>query len=182
MLRYKTRGTIVKEIEKEGKIMIGNTMTQIIKEYFEQLYLGSKDAWEMKNNIFDYRLNIKRGIQYWALKKSTGIDGIPGEFYKNAKWQYELLNRLQNHFTKYLHNNEIPYYFMKAKLILVSKEKTEYPKIENIRPISVLLTITKVFELSILHHLENAKQSIKFCKHREASRKGDQPWITFTTY
>ena len=44
--------------------MIGNTMTQIIKEYFEQLYLGSEDTWEMKNNIFDYRLNIKRGIQY----------------------------------------------------------------------------------------------------------------------
>ena len=82
LLRYKMRGTIVKGIEKEGKIMIENTMTQIIKEYFEQLYLGSEDKWEMKNNIFDYRLNIKRGIQYWALKKSTGIDGIPGEFYK----------------------------------------------------------------------------------------------------
>ena len=123
------RGTIVKGIEKEGKIMIGNTMTQIIKEYFEQLYLGSDGTWEIKHNIFDYRLNIKRGIEYRGLNKSTWIDGIPGEFYKSAKWQDELLNRLQNHFTKYLHNNEIPDYFMKAKLILVSKEKTEYPKI-----------------------------------------------------
>ena len=61
---------------------------------------------------------------------------------------------------------------MKAKLILVSKEKTEYPKFENIRPISVLPTITKVFELSILHHLENATQSIKFCKTQRGFLKG----------
>ena len=122
--------------------------------------------------IFDYRLNIKRGVQYWALKKSTGINRIRGEFYKNAKWQDELLNRLQNHFTEYLHNNEIPDYFMKAKLILVSKEKTEYPKIEYIRPIGVLPTITKVFELSIQHHLENATQSIKFCKTQRDFLKG----------
>ena len=62
LLRYKTRGTIIKGIEKEGKIMIGNTMTQIIKEYFEQHYMGSEDIWEMKNNIFYYKLNIKRWI------------------------------------------------------------------------------------------------------------------------
>ena len=48
---------------------------------------------------------------------------------------------------------------MKAKLILISKEDTEYPEIENTRPISVLPTITKIFELSILHYLEEAVKS-----------------------
>ena len=50
----------------------------------------------------------------------------------------------------------IPDYFMKAKLILISKDGTEYPKLDKFRPISILPTITKVFDLSILHFFEQA--------------------------
>ena len=73
-----------------------------------------------------------------------------------------LATRLGNHFKEYLIEFYIPRYFMEAKLILISKYGTEYPKIEQTRPISVLPTITKIFELSILHHLERAVDSIRF--------------------
>ena len=52
---------------------------------------------------------------------------------------------------------------MESRLILISKDDIEYPKYLNTRPISVFPTITKIFELSILHYLEDAVKSILFC-------------------
>ena len=51
---------------------------------------------------------------------------------------------------------------MKAKLILICKDNTEYPIIVETHPISIILTVTKIFELSILHHLEKATQTALF--------------------
>ena len=67
---------------------------------------------------------------------------------------------------------EVPDYFMKAKLCLISKDGTEYPEIDNIRPISVLPTITKIFELSILNHLEEATASQIFSNSQRGFLKG----------
>ena len=44
---------------------------------------------------------------------------------------------------------------MNLRLILLSKEKNKVPKIENTRPISILPSITKVFEVVIFGNLEN---------------------------
>ena len=64
-----------------------------------------------------------------------------------------------------------PDYFMKAKLILISKDGTEYPKLDKIRPINILPTITKVFELSILHFLEQATILLIFWKDQNGFLK-----------
>ena len=66
----------------------------------------------------------------------------------------------------------IPDYFMKGKLILIIKDGTEYPKLDKIRQISILPTITKVFELSILHFLEQTTPLLIFSKDQNCFLKG----------
>ena len=44
---------------------------------------------------------------------------------------------------------------MNWRLILLSKEKNKVPKIENTRPISILPSITKVFEVASFGNLED---------------------------
>ena len=64
---------------------------------------------------------------------------------------------------------------METRLILISKDDTEYLEISKTQPISVLPTITKIFELSILYYLEDAVKSILFCENQRGLIKG---WST----
>ena len=73
--------------------------------------------------------------------------------YKNEELREELKTRLAKHFKEYIFKGEVPKYFMISRLLLISKTKDEYPEINNTRPISILPTITKMFEASILHNL-----------------------------
>ena len=84
----------------------------------------------------------------------------------------ELKSRLEGHFRKYTSTGVIPNYFMIAKLILISKNNQEYTTINNIRPISILPTITKLFETSIIHNLEKITNSIIFNKNQRGFSKG----------
>ena len=53
---------------------------------------------------------------------------------------------------------------MEARLVLFSKDGTNYPSIDKIRPKSILPSITKMLEISILHHLEATIENLKFNK------------------
>ena len=61
---------------------------------------------------------------------------------------------------------------MASRLILFSKTNQEYTDIKSIRPISILPYITKLFEVSIIHNLENATKSILFNKRQRGFIKG----------
>ena len=61
---------------------------------------------------------------------------------------------------------------MIGRLILISKDKSETPTIENTRPITILPAITKFFESTILHNLERITASDKFCKNQRGFTKG----------
>ena len=80
-------------------------------------------------NIFDFRWNIIRAIENWSANKAPGPDQIPGSLFKNKIHKMVLASRLANHFKEYLIESDIPRYFMEAKLILISKDGTEYPKV-----------------------------------------------------
>ena len=109
---------------------------------------------------------MKRAIEQWASNKAAGEDYIPGGFYKDKANRKIIIERLEKHFKEYIQTTEISNYFMEAKLILISKDNTEYPIIEETRPISILPTVTKIFELSILHHLEKATQTALFWRNQ----------------
>ena len=111
------------------EIRLEEEKNEVIIHYFKQLYNGPKGPYSGESNgIFDFRVDARRGLERWATNKAAGIDEIAGEFYKNIRIRDILIERLQKHFTEYTRNMSIPDYFMKAKLILISKDGAEYPK------------------------------------------------------
>ena len=175
LLRYKSRGKIVKGIRHKEEIIMGIQKDKIVKQFFKKLYNSKEQSYKVPSNgIFDFRLNIWKGIEYWATNKAVGTDGISEKFFKD--WdKTTLVKRLKIHFTKYFQESEILEYYMEARLILICKDDTEYPEISKSWSISVLPTITKIFELSILHYLEDAVKSILFCENQRGFTKG---WST----
>ena len=107
-----------------------------------------------------------------ARNKAVGYDLIPGEMYKDLNAREELKYRLTKHFENYISSGKVPNYFMASRLILLSKTNQEYTDIKSIRPISILPSITKLFEVSIIHNLENATNSILFNKKQRGFMKG----------
>ena len=89
-----------------------------------------------------------------------------------------MCKRLEEHFQKYLKEGKVPEYFMKAKMILISKDGSRHPKIDKTRPISVLPVITKIFELSIRHYIETTMQDEKNIPMiiKEDLENNIQPW------
>ena len=69
-------------------------------------------------------------------------------------------------------NNQIPKYFLTARLVLLSKDNTHYPPVEWTRPINILPAITKFFELSLMNNLTKIYNSKLFNKHQRGFIKG----------
>ena len=159
-------------------------MNSIVINYFKNLY---KDNWGKININFNghlnYGLELDRAIKSIATNKASGIDNIPREFYKNKEMRDGIKLRIQQHFKDYQFKRKVPNYFMNAKLILINKDGTDHPSIDKTRPISILLSITKMLEISILHNLENLTKSKNFNKNQRGFIKSTHHNINdvFTT-
>ena len=145
-------------VTKDSIVLMDEKKTKIIKEYYETLYSGynSKIEIETENNIPSLR--VKEAIEKVAIGKAAGVDEINAEWYKPKIIRSKMCKRLEEHFQKYLKEGKVPLYFIKSKMILISKDGSRHPKIDKTRPISVLPAITKIFELSIRHHIETIMQ------------------------
>ena len=173
LIRYKSKGKIVKGINEKGTILYGKSKDKWVKEYFQTVFQDNLPTAEITyNGIFDYTINIDEAIRNIAINKAVGWDYIPGEIFKIDKYSEKLKLRLIEHFIRYIETGYVPNYFMHAKLILISKDDTETPVIEKTRPISILPSITKIFEYSILHNLEKITQSPIFSKNQRGFTKG----------
>ena len=65
LLRYKSKGKIVKGIRHEEEIIIGILKDKIIKQFFKKLYNSNEQPYKIPSNgIFNFRLNIWKGIKY----------------------------------------------------------------------------------------------------------------------
>ena len=122
--------------------------------------------------FFNYKIEIEKAIDRIANGKVIRWDYIPGEMFK-LKYNTVLLKvRLQDHFKNYVMTGDVPEYFMNARLILLSKDDSDTPQINKARPISILPTITKLFETTILHNFESVIQSQIFSKWQRGFTKG----------
>ena len=74
-------------------------MNSTVINYFKNLY---KDNWGKININFkghlNYELELDRVIKSIATNKASGIDNIPGEFYKNKEISDGIKFRIQQHF------------------------------------------------------------------------------------
>ena len=59
LLRYKSKGKIVKGIRHEEEIIMAIQKNKIVKQFFEKLYISNEQSYKVPSNeIFDFRLNI----------------------------------------------------------------------------------------------------------------------------
>ena len=169
LLNYRGKWKIVKGIKVGNEILWMKIWTKwytFIKIIF---YRHDSTKVNIEYNNWHFRLNVDRAIDSITRNKACGLDHIPGELFKIHKWRIDIKERIKKHFTEYITKAEVPEYFMEARLVLFSKDGTNYPSIDKTLPISILPSITKMLEISILHHLEAAIENPKFNKNREGS-------------
>ena len=172
IIKYKTKGKIVKGIKINDTYIYGKEKDQYIKEYYEQL-LNDKieHTTEINNGIFNFYCDIERALSSISRSKAVGIDGVPGKIFKQEE-NSPIISKIKKWFEDWITSWKPPEYLTTARLILISKDNAENPKIEDTRPISVLPSITKLFEASILHNLEGIVNGIYFSKNQRGFTKG----------
>ena len=102
-------------------------------------------------------------------------DKIPAKILKQDKSSL-LLSKIIKTFTHWIQTSKIWSYMIIGRLILISKDKLETPTIENIRPITILPSIAKFFEQTILYNLERIAASDQLCKNQSGFTKGKSTW------
>ena len=183
LLKYKVKGKVVKGIKVENEILPGKNKRELVKQYYKEIYSTEMEPHKITNNsIFNFAVEIDRAVESIARNKAVGFDLIPGEMYKDTATRKELKIKLTKHFKEYIQKGVIPNYFMVSRLILISKTSDEYPEVKNTRPISILPSITKMFETSIMHNLEKVTNSPLFKKAKEVLLKESQQCTTSKTY
>ena len=172
IVKYKSKGKIVKGIKIEDTIIYGRERDMYIKKYFERLLNDKTQYMSVKENgSFNYYWDMERALTSISRSKAVGIDGIPGKIFKQ-EINSPIISKIKKYFEEWIINWKLPEYMMIGNLILISKENTENPKIENTRPKSVLPSLTKLFETSILHNLERFTTSANFSKNQRGFTKG----------
>ena len=99
----------------------------------------------------EFQLNIDFALEKIAKHKACGIDEISAFLFKQIN---DILKRkFKDSFSRFLLENQVQKYFIEVKLILLSKDGSEFQTINKIKPINFLPSITKVFELSIINEI-----------------------------
>ena len=71
-----------------------------------------------------------------------------------------IIPKLAVAFTEWLRLRTVPAYCKSARIIPLSKEKTEFPAFGNIRTISILPIISKIFEKIMQKRLRHQLQEL----------------------
>ena len=144
-------------IRTEDGIKFGKYKNKEIMHYFENLYHSDDQVTKIENNgIFNFRWDIEGTIRRLSRSETIGLDSVQGNILKQDR-RNPLTKKFKSLFEELMHKGFIPSFLMWGKLLLISKEESNCPIIENVRPITVLSAVTKFFESSIMHNLEEIK-------------------------
>lgn len=107
-------------------------------------------------NYFTNFLNLSKIFSKLNNKKSSGLDGIPNIVLKQLP--LKIIQYYTILFNNALNNSYFPTKWKKAKIISITKKDKDGSLPSNLRPISLLPNISKVFEIVINEPL------VTFCK------------------
>ena len=88
-------------------------------------------------------------------RKATGVDGLGHDILRNPLYRDAIVTKLLAAFRKWWSKLKVPSYMKKARIVPLSKEDTAYPKVGNIRTISVLPSTYKLFEKIVYWRLDD---------------------------
>ena len=90
--------------------------------------------------------------------KATGLDQLPVQLLKQPHLRELVLERCRASFNDWVNASKVPSYCKEAKVFALSKEETDFPRYGNVRTISVLPGVYKVFEKVVLKRLQEHLQ------------------------
>jgi len=136
-------------INKNNKVYISNDASEIIYEYYSNLF-NNPERNIMRDNENTFT-QIEFNEIYWenalkklSLHKAVSIDECPDEIIKIPCFK----EKLKNEFKIILKTGNVPLYWKKARLHLLTKIRNcSFPEIENTRPIIILCFMYKLLEL-----------------------------------
>ena len=173
ILKYKERGKIVKNIRVWGMIQERKESIRLWTDYYKTLLNNDeKLTWQRFNNQIEHTINVEEGLERVAKRKAVGVDGVSGEWIRLNKDEDDNLKsikteKLRTVFKEVIQTSSIPDFWMKSKIVLISKENNNTPKIMNTSPIAILPYITKAFELSMLRNLEKIAKKQSYISHNQ---------------
>ena len=123
-----------------------------IRDLFGRLPAGSElPVLEEFERVPDY---VSKAEVEDALKrtgnKATGLDQLPIQLLKQPQLREVVLERCTANFNRWINAAQVPAYCKEAKVFALSKEETDFPQYGNVRTISVLPGVFKVFEKVVL--------------------------------
>lgn len=98
-------------------------------------------------DLFVTSQTIKSIFRNLSNKTSSGLDNIPNIVLKNIT--DNMILDYCTLFNNIINNSYFPKYWKIAKVVVVPKKEKDYTKPENLRPISLLPNISKVYEMCI---------------------------------
>ena len=142
-------------------------------DYYKTLLKNDEKLTQQRfNNQIERTFNVEEGLERVAKRKAVGVDGVLGELIRLNKDEDDDLKsikigKLRTVFREVIQTSSIPDFWMKSKIVLISKENNNTPEIMNTRPIAILPPITKAFELSILRNLEKIAYEQSYISHNQ---------------
>lgn len=144
---------------------VNNHVTKVRKEIFQISHITSDE--------------ILKLLQCMLLNKATGVDGLSARvLHAAAPGISPSLSRLINHC---IDKSYFPAIWKKAKVIPIYKGKGDKQEMNNYRPVSVLPSLSKIFEKhihdSLYSYLKNTDQLYKFQSGFRKSHSTELPLI-----
>ena len=168
ILKYK-QGKCVKDITEGETIHFDDEKAKLVKGHFSKLYSDEIRKIVIRNNgIFNYEVNVESALNKISKGKACDLDNIPDTVYRWKETQENLKQKLKEKFSTILKCGEVPPYFMKARLILLSKDNTDCPEITRVRPISIPSWGDQTIWTQ---HLGHIGKSNRFRKFHENSKR-----------
>ena len=84
VIKYKTRGKIIKGIKSGDSILYEKEKDKFIKNNYEQMYYRNEhNNIDFNNGIFEFHNDIIRAIETLSRSREAGIDEISSKIYRN---------------------------------------------------------------------------------------------------
>lgn len=104
--------------------------------------------WEVSEEVLEF------AIRKISRNKAMGLDKLPDYFIKNHEVLFDSRRKIKDLCQKWVDGEELPTYMKTGRIFALSKDDTSFPELGNVRTISILPSIMKLYELVLLQFIK----------------------------